>query len=267
MGPCPGSRRARRTSWPATSWRTTRTSPGCSSSLEGTRERLAVAFDDLPAEVEIVVHGSDAALTAAQPYLPGPAAHGRPGRAALPRRLVRRRHDPRARAAAARPRAPPTCPGSREMNLLAPAALYAQLVVGAQQPPPAAAVPDGRLRALRALGVAAGRARRSGSRARPRYARPAIARRLREGPAPEFPPGVRDAHLLGGTVFDLLARERGDEACARLAAADAARQRPRRPARRLPRARPRARRAGLARAPGGDADLAVRRCALRRRAA
>ena len=49
------------------------------------------------------------------------------------------------------------------------------------------------------------------------YARPAIARRLREGPEPDFPPGVRDAHLLGGTVFDLLAREEGEGACVHLA--------------------------------------------------
>src|SRR4051794_32778993 len=38
--------------------------------LEGTRERLAEAFTNIPGEVEVVVHGSDAALAAAQPYLP-----------------------------------------------------------------------------------------------------------------------------------------------------------------------------------------------------
>jgi hypothetical protein len=45
-----------------------------------------------------------------------------------------------------------------------------------------------------------------------RHVRPAITRRLREGPAPSFPPGSRDALLLGGTVFDLMAREEGDRA-------------------------------------------------------
>jgi len=49
------------------------------------------------------------------------------------------------------------------------------------------------------------------------YARPAIARRLREGPAPSFPPGIRDAPLLGGTVIDLLVSEEGEEAAAELA--------------------------------------------------
>src|SRR5206468_1655764 len=49
------------------------------------------------------------------------------------------------------------------------------------------------------------------------FARPAIARRLREGREPAFPPSVRDAALLGGSVFDLLAREQGVGAAVRLA--------------------------------------------------
>ena len=49
------------------------------------------------------------------------------------------------------------------------------------------------------------------------YAQPAIARRLREGGRPAFPPSLRDATLLGGTVIDLLARDEGIEAAARFA--------------------------------------------------
>jgi hypothetical protein len=49
------------------------------------------------------------------------------------------------------------------------------------------------------------------------YARPAIARRLREGKRPSFPPGVRDAPLLGATVIDLLVREEGELAAAQFA--------------------------------------------------
>jgi hypothetical protein len=186
--------------------------------VEGTRERLAVAFDDLPVEAEIVVHGSDAALTAAQPYLPvlrrmvAPAARrylvGWFGvdtiHVLAPRLLTARASN---------------VPGSREMNLLAPAALYAQLVVGINNrrlPPPFRMGAFARY--VRWAWLQAGAAQWfSGQTA---YARPAIARRLHEGPAPEFPPGVRDAHLLGGTIFDVLAHERGDAACARLAAAD-----------------------------------------------
>jgi hypothetical protein len=50
-----------------------------------------------------------------------------------------------------------------------------------------------------------------------RHVRPAVARRLREGPAPSFPPSRSDALLLGGSVFDLLSREEGDRACVTLA--------------------------------------------------
>ena len=183
--------------------------------LEGTRERLGQAFAVLPDEVEVVVHGSDAALAAAQPYLPvlrrlaAPAARrylvGWFGTASIhvlaPRVLVAHSS---------------TVPGSREMNLLAPAALYGQLVVGLNNPrlPPPFRVASF-ARYVRWAWLQAGAAQWfSGQTA---YARPAIARRLREGPEPDFPPGVRDAHLLGGTVFDLLAREEGAAACVDLA--------------------------------------------------
>lgn len=49
------------------------------------------------------------------------------------------------------------------------------------------------------------------------HARPAIARRLREGRSPSFPPSARDAALLGPTVIDLVAREAGRGAAARMA--------------------------------------------------
>jgi hypothetical protein len=106
--------------------------------------------------------------------------------------------------------------GSREMNLLAPAALYAQLVVGMNNPSlPPPFGPARFARYVRWAWLQAGAAQWfSGQTA---YARPAIARRLREGPEPAFPPGVRDAPLLGGTVFDLLAREEGEAACVHLA--------------------------------------------------
>ena len=108
-------------------------------------------------------------------------------------------------------------PGSREMQLLAPAALYVQLVVAPRNPrlPPPFRPPVAR--ALPDVGMAAGRARGSGCRGRS-STRGAIVRRLREGPAPAFPPGLADAGLLGGTVLDLLAREEGWDAVGRLAA-------------------------------------------------
>ena len=49
------------------------------------------------------------------------------------------------------------------------------------------------------------------------YYRAAVIRRLRESARPNFPPGRRDAVILGGTIFDLLETERGPDACEQLA--------------------------------------------------
>jgi hypothetical protein len=49
------------------------------------------------------------------------------------------------------------------------------------------------------------------------HARPAVARRLRDGRRPAFPPGLRDAPLLGPTVIELLVREAGEAAAVELA--------------------------------------------------
>lgn len=183
--------------------------------LEGTRERLAEAFERLPDDVAVVVHPTPFALSLAQPYLPiirrltAPAAR---------RYLVGWfQHDeihvlaPRVLEARAS-----SVPGSREMNLLAPAALYTQLALGASSerlPPPFR--PASFLLYVRWAWLAAGAAQYfSGQTA---FARPAIARRLREGAEPDFPPGIRDAQLLGGTLVDLLAREQGEAAAVRLA--------------------------------------------------
>jgi hypothetical protein len=51
--------------------------------------------------------------------------------------------------------------------------------------------------------------------------RAAIATRLREGSV-RFPPGIRDAGLVAGTVFDLLERGQDERACVRLATHPAA---------------------------------------------
>lgn len=47
--------------------------------------------------------------------------------------------------------------------------------------------------------------------------RPAVITRLRDGDKPKFPPSRRDAILLGGTIFDLLDRHAGPQACGLLA--------------------------------------------------
>ncbi len=107
-------------------------------------------------------------------------------------------------------------PGSREMLALTPVALYARRLIAASNRDLARW--PGPLRwpvQVRWAWLLEGAARWFSGQTE--HARPAIARRLREGPAPSFPPGVRDAALLGGTVVDLLAAEEGERAAVSLA--------------------------------------------------
>ncbi len=185
--------------------------------LEDTRERVGAVFATLPGEVTVVVHSSNAQLDMAQPFLPvmrrvtSPSARrylaGWTGRGTLhvlaPRLLAERAAN---------------VEGSREMLALTPAALYVQLVVAACNPalPPPWA-PRSAVRASRWAWLLAGTGQWfSGQTA---HARPAIARRMREGARPDFPPSLRDAVLLGGTVIDLVAREQGVARAVALASA------------------------------------------------
>jgi hypothetical protein len=177
--------------------------------LEGTRARLAQTFPQVPEMVSVVLHGSRAQLYAAQPELAvvvrltAPAARryitGWPTSEGMhllaPRHMASRASN---------------VPGSREMALLAPAALYAQLVVGHNNPglPPPFG-PGSLRRILRWSWLWAGAGQYFGGPTV--HARPAVARRLREGAEPSFPPSTRDALLLGGSVLDLIAGERGEQ--------------------------------------------------------
>ncbi len=177
--------------------------------LERAREALAPVLHEVLDDVSVVLHGTTAQLHVAQPLLPlavratAPASRrylvGWPGRDAV-HVLAPSVLEERASAV----------PGSREMLLLAPAALYAQLAVRASNPRLR------RARRLRWAWLVLGAAQfLSGQTA---HVRPAVKRRLREGPEPAFPPALRDAHLLGGTLVDLLAREEGAEAVGGLVA-------------------------------------------------
>ena len=177
--------------------------------LERARAAMAGRLHELPSGVSVVLHGTTVQLHVAQPLLPlavrltAPASRryivGWPSRDTV-HVLAPGVLEERASAV----------PGSREMLLLAPAALYAQLAIRASNPRLA------RARRLRWAWLGLGAAQYlSGQTA---HARPAVKRRLYEGPEPSFPPALRDAHLLGGTVLDLLAREEGDEAVAGLVA-------------------------------------------------
>jgi hypothetical protein len=189
---------------------------GALYSLERTREYLAQHFPRTVDGITVVFHSGPASLSIACPMVPlgwiaaAPAARryvaGWSGREEL--------HILRADLLEARAS---TVPGSLEMLAATASSLYARRVIIENNPdvPPRTASPR-RVRAeLRWAWLLEGAARWFGGQTA--HARPAIARRLREGRTPAFPPGVRDAPLLGGTVIDLLVRERDERAAARLA--------------------------------------------------
>jgi hypothetical protein len=182
-------------------------------SLERVRERLERTFPHVPGEMTVVLHPGSVGLSLTNPLLPlawfatAPAdrryvagwAGTRELHVLAPRAL-------RARAS--------SVPGSREMLELTPVALYARRVIAQNNRELIGARPPMRLALeLRWAWLLDGGARWFAGQTE--HARPAITRRLREGRRPSFPPGIRDAALLGSTVIDLLAREEGEAAAAR----------------------------------------------------
>jgi hypothetical protein len=184
--------------------------------LEAHRSRLADLFPQAPANVTVVLHDSPLQLALAHPQL----------------LLARRLASPAARRYMA------GCYTTSEVHSLAPAALrrlaagpdslkalaltpervYTLLVVGTNSslfPPPFR--PAASMRLLRLAWLADGAAQFLAGQVP--YLRAALARRLRGRP-PELPPRPRDAALLAGSVYDLLARERGLDACVQLALTD-----------------------------------------------
>jgi len=184
-------------------------------SLELARRELAEWFPIDLAGLTVVLHSSTASLWAARPLLPvawmatAPASRrylaGWAGSSELhlltPAALEGRASNVH---------------GSREMLELTPVALYARRVIAESNHDLPRRLGPRRVTAeLRWAWLMEGAARWFSGQTD--HSRPAIARRLREGPSPSFPPGIRDALLLGGTVIDLLAREQGAEAAARFA--------------------------------------------------
>src|SRR3954451_12867164 len=206
--------------------------------LEYARERLQQRLDVRIEEFGVVLHGSPAALDAAQPWLPlarrlvAPAARryvaGWAGERELhvlaPRVLARRASN---------------VEGSLETLMLAPSALLARRAIAAGHPRLPPPFTPGRLARWRSwawlveggaqwlagptrpVRPAAGRRPHAGARAPvppgPGGAGLVGPRRLHEGPRPAFPPSRADALLLGGSVYELLGREEGERACVALA--------------------------------------------------
>jgi hypothetical protein len=184
-------------------------------SLERTREYLSQYFPRTVDGISVVFHPGVPSLAMARPLMPlawlaaAPASRRYVAGWCGPDELHVLLPDAlEARAS--------TVPGSREMLARAVPALYARRVIVENNPDvPRRLSPRRAGVELRWAWMLEGAARWFGGQTA--HARPAIARRLREGRRPAFPPAVRDAALLGGTVIDLLVAEEGERAAARLA--------------------------------------------------
>jgi hypothetical protein len=183
-------------------------------SLELTRDRLAEVFPRTVGDMTLILHRSTASLVMTNPLLPfawfltSPAARryvaGWAGAGEL-HVLAPALLEGRASNVA----------GSREMLELSAAALYARRVIVENNHDLPRSITPKRVRLeLRWAWLLEGAARWFSGQTE--HSRPAIARRLREGARPRFPPGIRDAPLLGGTLIDLLVREEGELAAAQL---------------------------------------------------
>ncbi len=177
-------------------------------SLELARERLAGYFAAPVDELTVVMHRSVVSLSLARPVVPLAWAATTP---AARRYLVGWASETELHmlAPAALEGRASNVPGSREMLGRTAVALYARRLIAANNHDLPRRWGPARVRAeLRWAWLLEGAARWFSGQTG--YARPAIARRLHEGGAPRFPPGVRDALLLGGTVIDVMARELGE---------------------------------------------------------
>jgi hypothetical protein len=184
-------------------------------SLQITQLRMTELFPRPAGEMTVVLHSGVSSLAMTNPTLPlvwlltAPAA----------RRYVAGwagAHELHVLAPAVLRGRASNVPGSREMLALSASALYARRVVIENNRELYPVIGALRLRReLRWAWLLEGAARWFCGQTE--HARPAIARRLREGGRPRFPPGLRDAALLGGTVIDLLVREEGEHRAAELA--------------------------------------------------
>ena len=185
--------------------------------LERFRAELEGLFDVVPGDVAVVVHPRPLMMSLAAPWLP----LARMVSAPAGRRYFAGffgANEIHVLAPAALEKRASAVPGSREALMRTPFREYAHVVVGANNdtlPPPFS--PATFRRYVRSAWLCEGAA--SYLAGQVPLMRAAITRRLREGRRPQFPPASRDALVLGGTVFEMLAREQGPEACAELARA------------------------------------------------
>ena len=178
--------------------------------LEDLRLRLEDRFEEVPGEITIVIHDNPAWLSAAHPLLPpvrwSAAPSGRRYLAGWPMKTeIHVLSDGWMERRAA---------GEDSLRALRGTAerLYTHQVLAANNERlPPLWTPRRFLAYLRWAWLVEGGAQYFSSQTS--LFRAAVLTRLREGERPRFPPSRRDAIILGGTIFDLLDRYRGPEAC------------------------------------------------------
>jgi hypothetical protein len=179
--------------------------------LEDLRLRLEDRFDDAPGGITVVIHPTPGWLAAAHPFLPAARLAAAPaGRRylagwAMASELHVLNDDYLERRAAGE--------DSRAALQGTAERLYAQIVLAANNgglPPPWGLRRFWRY--VRWAWLIEGGAQYFAGQTS--LFRAAANTRMRQGDRPSFPPSASDAIILGGTVFDLLARERGPDSCA-----------------------------------------------------
>ena len=182
--------------------------------LEDLRLRLEDRFDEVPGNVTIILHDNPAWLSAAHPLLPAvrwsaaPAARRYLAGWPMAGEIHTLNDSWMERRSA----------GEDSLRALRGTAerMYCQIVLAANNPAlPPMWTPRRFLAYLRWAWLAEGAAQYFAGQVG--LYRAAVITRLREGDRPAFPPTRRDALILGGTVFDLLERHAGPDACVRMA--------------------------------------------------
>lgn len=187
-------------------------------SLEQTRERLT---DRFPRQVEgltVILHDTPASLLASAPMLGVLWAATGPRSRRYVNGFVSRHELHVLSPAALRERADRIGSGSGAEQMLefAPSSLYVRRVImECNRDLYRSLTPSSIATSVRWAWMLEGVSRWfSGETS---HARAPIAHYLRQGQRPSFPPSVRDAPLLGGTVIDLLVRTEGERAAVELA--------------------------------------------------
>ena len=183
--------------------------------LEDFRSEMEGVFGRTPWDVAVVIHPSPFELALAHPWLPVARMFAAPAS----RRYFAgwfARGEIHVLAPEALEARASRVSGSRQALARSPHHEYAHLVLAEHNralPPPFN--PKTFRKYLELAWVCEGAATYLAGQTR--HLRAAIARRMREGKPPSFPPSAADAQLLGGTVFSLLAKAAGREACVELA--------------------------------------------------